>query len=106
MRQSYIAMLHPLIGDTFRRPTFTGHTAQVVVHTYFVVEVIEACSKVRIVFLRVITLADNNEFRVTLLKLGDGPFEELHGYHLCHVHTHSVNTLPRPEKQDIQHLRP
>ena len=106
MVDTRVAVLHPLTGDTIRRPALTGHAAQVLVHTHFVVQIVEACSQVRIVLIRVVALADEDEFLVFLLHLRDGPCKELHRYHLGHVHTHAVDAFACPEKQDIQHLRP
>ena len=106
MLNAVIAMLHPLLGDTFCRPTLARHATQIVVHADFVVEIIKACRYIRIVLIRVVALADDEVLLVFLLHLWDSPCEELHRHHFRHIDTDAVDAFSCPEEHDIAHLDP
>ena len=106
MPQPLVAVLHPLPRDTLCRPTLTGHTAQVVVHAHFVVQVVKPGRQISIVLIRIVAFTDENELLMFLLHLRNRPSEELNRNHLGHVHADAVNALTCPEKQNIAHLNP
>ena len=106
MLEAFVAVLHPFGGDTFGGPSLTENTAEVVVHAHFVVEVVESRSDVCVVLVRVVTLANKEEFLMSLPNGSNRPSEELDRYHLRHINPHTVDTFVRPEEQDVAHLDP
>ena len=84
----------------------TGYTAQIVIHTYLIIEVVKTCTQVVTIETWVIHLGNEEDIRIFLFDLLNRPRPELLWHHLCHIATETVYPFACPKEQDMQHLVP
>ena len=77
-----------------------------VVHAYLVVEPVKTRGQIATVLIGIIDLAHEDDVLELLLHLLRGVCPELGRHHLGHVAAETVDTLLRPEQQDVRHLEP
>ena len=58
----------PLVSDTGCRTLTTNHTTQAIIHSYFVIKIIETSLYKVAVLVRIINLADNHDVRILRLQ--------------------------------------
>ena len=84
----------PAVCDVGSGCISTRHIAYGIIQPHFVIKVIELpLEDVVAVFVRVVYFGNKDEVRISSLDLGNDPSPELHGDHLCHVATESVNAF-------------
>ena len=96
----------PLVSDTGCRTLTTNHATQAIIHSYFVIKIIETSLYIVAVLVRIINLADNHDVRILRLQNLCGVGPECSRHHLCHVAAEAIHTLTCPEEQNIGHLAP
>ena len=98
--------LLPSPSNSLYRLVAADDITNCIVHTYLVVKIVEACTKVVAVFSWIIDLTDKDDIRICKLHLVRSPAPELDRHHLSHITAETVDTLTRPEKQNVSHLAP
>ena len=84
----------------------TNHLAHGVIHTYLVIEVVEACTQIVAILCRIIDLANEDHVRISKLHLVGSPVPEFSRHHLSHIAAEAVDALPCPEEQYVGHFAP
>lgn len=92
MRQD-VDLTLPVVGDRTGRSPVADHIAEAVVEPHLIVEIVEARIDVCVVFVRLIYLTNEVDFRTACFHLADGISPELWGYHLSHVATEGINAF-------------
>ena len=88
----------PLMAYSLCAVVATCHGAQVIVHTYLVVQEVKTCLQIRAVQSRIIDLSDELHVREHGSNAVDRPIEELYGHHVRHIHAESIDAFPCPEQ--------